>query len=304
MESYSLRRLQPYMGVTLVVQGEGAAAITLNGTVWQIELRIDGMRRGWSILDRSATATAVPFAFWSPDEGMLRRLPLPPMMQLDEGGLKHQAETFIARLAQRFDELRYPQADHHELWLLDDETQRPLALLASAETPPQRTAGYPLQWQCYPFDKEPAIEEPDSAWLARRRDAAEALEKQLAMRARRGLRRWFQRDEQGNGISDGERLDATHFPQSGLREHWPEPEQQTRVDDYLRKLAPRLLALPRLDDATRRRYEAAAWDHPLLVHYLHPTWPKVLDRPGFDATRVKARLMFVNAPAIDKQKPA
>jgi hypothetical protein len=295
MESYSLRRLQPFMGVTLVVQGDGAAAISLNGTVWQIELRVDGMHRGWSILDRSAPA-AVPYGFWSPEEGMLRRLPLPPMMQLDQGGITQQAEAFTQALAQGFQQLRFPQADHHELWLLDDTEQRPLALLASSESPPQRTAGYPLHWKCYEFDKEPVIGQPGQSSLAQAEREARQLEQQVAERARRGLRRWFQRDPQGQGISEGQRLDASLFPQCGLREDWPDQQQQERVQAYLTKLAPRLLALPHLDDPVRQRYETAAWELPLLVHYLHPTWPQVLDHSGFDAARVKARLMLHNAP--------
>ena len=99
---------------------------------------------------------------------------------------------------------------------------------------------------------------------------------------------------QGPGHA-GQRFPVAGFPPLTLRTDWPGEREAGLVADYIDWLSPYLLTLPGLPEDTRRRLEASAVRHALVVDDLWRLYPEVLD-PGLVAqARVEARLRRANA---------
>ncbi len=296
LRCYARRRLQPFRGLVHTAEGDLMRAQTVNGTVWLLEAAAQQERRGWSYLDRRRVErTFQPYAYWSPTEGELRRLPLDP--RLGAEAVHESAEAFKQALLET--QARFPFApdDPLELWLLDAESLEPLALMAAAAAgqPRPRSNG---RWSAFRFQEEPpcALGSADAETPGRLAYQVE----QAVNRRGNGVMQWFRRRPDGaaeglDGVRlppklTGRTLPATAFPAALLGEDWSEPAVAARVRAYLERLAPRLLMLAALSDSQRRRWEAAAWNHYGLVHFLHRLYPRVLDPAGLKVALVKARL--------------
>ncbi|MGE5154064.1 MAG: hypothetical protein ACM3ST_08620, partial [Bdellovibrio bacteriovorus] len=88
----------------------------------------------------------------------------------------------------------------------------------------------------------------------------------------------------------GRRLRREKLPTLGLRARWKDQPAQMLVDEYFAWLAPYLLTLPELPDATRRDLEAKAAHHALLVDALWRLYPRILDPDLIKRARIEARL--------------
>lgn len=294
---YARRRLGPFRGLVHTLEGELGRAQTLNGLVWFIEVAADRQRTGWSFLDgKQWERTFLPYAYWSPTEGELRRLPLDPRLKPD--AVHEYAAELKQALLEAQDRFPFPEDDHLELWLLDAEDHAPLALIASAaetDEPRPRNSG---RWSAFRFQEEPPCEMPcaDAETPARLAYTVE----QAVNRRGRGVTQWFRRRADGGGSGldgrllpkglEGRILPAEAFPPMLLEECWPDAASAARIRAYLNRLAPRLLTLQSLADGPRQHIEQAAWDHYLLVRYLQRLFPRVLDREGLKVALVKAQL--------------
>ena len=110
-EYYSVRQLNPYRGTTQVVDMGDARAYSFDGERWQIRCR-NQFGQHWTL------------GIWSNEESRLA---------VDTGTTRALIKALKSR-----PELPFGCEDTLELWLLDKEQMRPLALLRSArdsETP-------------------------------------------------------------------------------------------------------------------------------------------------------------------------
>ena len=89
------------------------------------------------------------------------------------------------------------------------------------------------------------------------------------------------------------------FSAFGIREDWPDAEDQKRVQRYIDWAAPALLTLPYLNDSQRTRLESSLSDQAVSIEYHWRLYPKVLDKDKLIATRVKAGLQGNATPEPD-----
>jgi hypothetical protein len=270
---YALRRLNPYRGVVQFVEAGDADARSLDGVTWHLRAD-DG--HGW----------VRPVGVWVAGEGL-------------KAGVGHRHPGLLAALEQR-PALPFPVADRTELWLLDKETGRPLALL-DAQLPSRPQHGLAeLEW--LPFALSYRGFRSDA--LAGLPDAAghrDFVTRQVNDRARPyAAAQWFRRrpDGSGEGLAgyrlaaewSGRALASEAFPELLVGEDWNNQLEKSVIRDYHAWLSPFLLCWPDLTDATRARLEAAAWRRPRWLAQVWRLLPRVLDPDGLNAALVAARL--------------
>ena len=274
----AVRRLNPFRGIVQAVDVGQAVAHSYDGLTWH--LRADDGYGWWR-----------PTGVWVEGEG------------LKLGHAADQADL-LAALETR-PALSFPLADTVELWLLNKETGLPLALLA-ADRPDSHAPG-PIDPEWRPF--VPNYTGFVSATLtARDRDNpfgrpqhSEFLARIVNQAARpHASAQWFSRNAKGEGLGlEGYRLEpdwlgrdlsAGAFPELLVGETWNSRLEQSVINDYHAWLAPLLLPLPGLSDATRDRLEAAAVSRTQWLFRVHRLLPKVLDPNRLKAALVAAKL--------------
>jgi hypothetical protein len=297
---FAVRRLNPFLGVAEVVDIGHARALSVDGVAWQIQIRTERPARSWGTL---GLATRVRryyrFGYWSQADG-LARTPVNP--ELDLSFLLTAWEQLSGVLPGCLQRLPFPLEDRYECWLLDHD-RRPLALLSSAvdgrylrETPPS-------QWRVTtPLERgfeagALAQQAPPDADTRHRQQHAERLEKQVRDAA--GPCQWILRGGDGNGsaveavtasLVSGDAWAKSLFPQLTVREVWGDCDAESLVAEWVGWLAPRLLTLQDLDDATRARLERAACARAMLVEDQYRLYPRIIDPETVNSARVEARL--------------
>ncbi len=280
---YALRRLNPFRGITRVVEvtdGGVARAASTDGVNWELQVLTE-RPVGWGSLNLGRTETLYfRYGVWSEEEG-LARYPVHPALERQRlhRAAERLVEVLSAAPAAGCDET----SDRYECWLLDAADQRPLALLAAAATAETIPAHVASRWHAAPGDAE------SLAGLGRER--AETLERMVARLA--GPAAWFERKSGGAGqkvgAGDTVMLPADVFPELMVTEAWPDPDAAAAVAAYIDWLAPRLLMLP-LAAATRARLERAAAAQPDAVAHFFRLYPAVSDPYLMNSLRVQARL--------------
>jgi hypothetical protein len=280
---YSLRRLNPFRGVTRVVElaaAGGARAATTDGINWELQVLTE-RPAGWGSLNRGHTETLyVPYGVWSAAEGCALYPVHPP--------LQHAVEPLLAALVLPAGGSAAPR-DRFECWLLDAANERPLALLAAVASLADMPGHVASRWHAA----------PDYG-----REHIEMLERAVARRG--GRQAWFERQENGSGRKVGSggtatgvtevtpvtavTLAAAAFPELLLDEAWDDAETSAAVAAYHDWLAPRRLMLP-LGAATRARLELAAAAQPDAVAQFFRLYPAVADCSLMNTLRVQARLI-------------
>lgn len=294
---YAVRRLNPFLGVTEVVEIEGARALSSDGLSWQIQVEADRPDHTWG-RDTPSKPVRQFFRFgnWDTDRG-LSRVPVNPI--LDVGAMLAASERMVTTLQSVIGQLPFPFADRVEHWLLDTAGQ-PLALLA-ATVDARHIAGIRADhWQATPLQYHDFV----AASLTARqipacdqhgnRHHADTLERQLQDAAGPlPLRGWYQRQPDGSALPLGAgqaALPADAFPCLPWREHWPGPDHAALMRDYQHWLAPQLLTLPELTDVLRRDLEQAACRQALQMSAQHRLYPRVLQPQMLNTARVEAQL--------------
>ena len=283
---HALRRLNPFRGISRVVEGPDSRAISSDGNNWELQMR--GERpAAWGSLNAGRMQTGYfRYGVWSAQEGLARY----PVQWVRASPEPYRVDEVAARLVSALADT--PDAategggvelsESCECWLLDAASGQPLALLAAVEAAaaiPERVGS---RWRAAPSDAE------SLAGFGRERVAA--LEQLVARRA--GAPAWFERNADGYGkkvgAGDTPTLPANAFPELLLSEAWP-PAERALVAAYFDWLAPRLLMLP-LAAGTRARLESAASAQPDEVARFFRLFPAVIDSVLMNSLRVQARL--------------
>lgn len=303
VQSYCLRRVNPFRGVLAVVKTESARGISVDGVHWQVQVLAHPPRGLWANAEYEETLQYFHFGIWRADEG-LTRVPLNPI--LDLGRMIEGAGRLTEVLPEAVRRLPFPLVPELELWLLDQEGQ-PLALLATAMEGAAGLSGYGAeQWSAGGrgerafVSRTLAAKGPAEGDSSGRFRHVEILEQRVQRTAgRRPNRQWFRKSVGGEGLGlpkgapaglEDRRLPPDAFPELLLRRQWPAEEDQSLVADYLAWLSPYLLMLPNLSDETRQGLEREALAHALLVEATWRLYPKVLDPNLLTQARVEARL--------------
>lgn len=284
---FAVRRLHPFLGVTQIVRTPAGRATSVDGTGWQLRVKIAVPQMRWSVLDQPAeTVREILFGAWSARDGLVR-VPLNPAV--DAEAARARADELLDVLQQCHGDVPFALADNYELWLLDHAQHQPLALLLSATREPPPSPDWPTHWQAT---------RRDEAGFANA-EVRERLTRLVANRAGHPpCTQWIERAADGSGTGlhgvglpgelRGQRLPPLAFPPLTLCETWSAPPEQALVREYLDWLAPWLLMLPDLDDVTRERLEHAARRRALAVEQCHRLYPRVLNPQLIESARVEA----------------
>lgn len=288
---FSVRRLDPFDGLTQVVQIPHARAFSRDGEAWQVQVEQMRSPAGRYAQENAApTASYLNTAIWTRRQGLCA-LPLDPMFELSTvKRLREDSERLAEHLAARIDSLPFVAADSLELWLLEARSGLPLALLDSrlpGNTPPlsQRarwTAGATALDSLDQLVRDNAGPTPATAWV--QRDTCGAGEVRSA------------------SVPTPDGFSAELLPPLMIREDWADADQQALVEDYLRARAPLLLMLHGLSHAVRARLEAWAAGQALEVARWHHLYPEVAESRWIHKALVEAELRRSRADA--RSRPA
>lgn len=278
---YGVRRLGPYLGVIQVIDVGDACAYSTNGRTWRIRQQTASGRFRWGVTQVS-------------DQGVsdVRLV---------------GADNLVAALKQQ-PRVPFPIRDRFELWLLNSQTRRPLALLRTRYQAQDVEAVTDPHWRPFLMTDTAFVSPTLSAWeKANPRKGwpvphRDQLESQVNVASRpMPAAQWFERRPDGSGVgrdglrlNDGETgrtLPAEDFPELLISDRWDDPLQRGLVDDYHNWYAASLLAHQNLRAATRQRLEQAACRRPQTLLAAYPLIPEILDRDAIDVALVSARLM-------------
>ena len=195
---YSRRLLSPFHGVQQVVSVPGGIAESMDGHDWQLYVADE------RIVSHTGLSE-VRYGDWNPTRGRRRskiRGTLP-------SGLIEAIGNWLVQVLERMaSRVPFPSQDRFECWLLEEDGERPLALLESAiEGDTLGPADAPA-W--YPGGTSGREFRSAAGTLAELTD----LIRQAAGRRPRAV--WIERTHDGGGIGIGQserRFDGTEFPQ-------------------------------------------------------------------------------------------
>jgi type II secretory pathway component PulL len=169
--------------------------------------------------------------------------------------------------------------------LFDKDDQHPLALLSSLSPGASTASAEPKHWL--------ASTGANGSASQRRFPQAHELETQVSERAGLNMNRyWIQRLPGGDGIlqSSGRSILADQFPVLLMDESWQNEEEQHRVHEYIKWIAPSLLTLQHLDRETRQRLENNLHVQAISIEHHRLLYPAIIDQKLLKAARVQNQI--------------
>ena len=278
---YGVRRLDPYLGVIQVIDVGDACAYSTNGHTWRI---------------RQQTAS-----------GLLRW----GVLQISTGSLEDvrivNADDLVEALKKQ-PPVPFPIRDRFELWLLNNKTRNPLALLKTCYKALDMERVSDPHWRPFlmtdtgfvsPTLEKVERERKQRGWPIPHRDQ---LESQVTLASRpMPAAQWFERHGDGSGtgkhglrIGDeeiGRTLDKEIFPELLISDNWEDDTKSGLVADYHDWYAASLLVHQNLSRTTRIRLEQAACRRPQTLLSSYPLIPEIIDKEAVEVALVSARLM-------------
>jgi len=295
---YSERILNPFRGVMNVIALDDAEAVTTDGVNWYLYVR-----------DRFNTAEDEPeefahidnphirFGTWRERDG-LKRAPVLPCYHYHE--IQHKGERLLEVVRHYAADVPYEFRDCYELWLLEKDTQQPLALIDSVCSGRDTYDNDLLSWRagnlCRSQFKSDVTRLTDDTHTH-----ADLLNQLVNMRAgNRPSAQWFLREQNGYGYGlkgininntlVGREMSPRLFPRMFVEEHWENNTHAKLVNDFINWLSPWLLLLDFLKDEQREALESTARKHAMLVDKLHVLYPKIVEEKHIKAARIEAML--------------
>ncbi|MET0029605.1 MAG: hypothetical protein ABW101_18390 [Candidatus Thiodiazotropha sp.] len=296
--SYSLRRLNPFNGVLQVHQHDRARALSANGQIWEIQVLSETPQGLWANtpLGRSQYYT---FGLWSYSEG-LQQVPVNPLFNIRQ--MIQASEDLIETLQPRLSELPFPLLDPYELWLLDEQTRQPLALLQTCREDADRRHHRQLKkWIAagrgdfsFVSPHLQAREVPNNDGHNPRMHAS-ILESVVRHRAGQNPARvWLYRNEQHQARPLGEPGSEVTCPPLTLDLNGYEAEEEPLIADYIAWKSPQLLMLPNIPSDERARVEELAVRQASLVDRFFPLYPEIHNKDLLNRARVEAKIRAAN----------
>ncbi len=291
-----------------IITTGGADAVTIDGINWVLYIHdtfdcpTDDPEEFFEI-----DMPDIRFGEWSRESG-LKRSPLIESYHYD--AIQTLGHILLQAVEQHADDIPYAFRDNYELWLLEDATQAPLALLDSVCCEQELYTPETLSWEAgircrEHFHCDIELAEPD---LHTHADLLNQIINQSAGAQPRA--QWFQRDEINNGTGlygvnistklHGRELSPRIFPKMLIKRQWENNRDNELINAFIHWLSPYLLLLDFLRDKQRESLENLACGHAVLVDKMYPLYPKIIDRKSINAARVEAMLRKANTP---RQKP-
>jgi hypothetical protein len=298
--AFSLRRLNPFNGILQVFNAETCRALSSTGVRWEIQVLSDSPQGLWANIP-FAGQQYFTFGIWSRNEG-LRQVPLNPLFNIRD--MLQAAQRLIEQLQPALDRLPFPFADPYELWLLDEESGLPVALLNSARNHQELAAKEVRRWI--------AAERGDfhfvSTHLSSRglpvndgynpRVHTSVLEALVQRRSGQNyLRRWFLKQADGDYLAlddQAPKLARDAFPELPITLQWENEEDLALIEDYLTWKAPQLLLLPGLSPSLRERLEQLAVKHAEQIERFWRLYPEIHNKSLLNSARVEAKIRSSN----------
>lgn len=281
---YAVRRVNPFRGVMQIIEAEQGRALSCNGIVWEILVRARQRSTPDSIDGGNRKKSYYRFGMWSMDHGLMKRSNSPVADQ-DYFELVSKCEALVEYVQQYHQQLPFELEDDLELWLFDKDDQRPLALLASLSPGASAASTEPKHWL--------ACIGANGSASQRRFPQASELETQVSKRAGLNINKyWIKRLPGGDGVLEntGCSVPAGQFPILLMDEIWENKEEQHRVREYIKWIAPSLLTLQHLDKATRERLENNLHVQAISIEHHRHLYPEIIDQKLLKAARVQSRI--------------
>ena len=298
---YSQRILNPFRGVMNIVSIGGADAVTIDGVNWTLYIHdtfdfpTDDPQEFFEI-----EMPDIRFGDWNEQSG-LKRSPLIASYHYNE--IQAIGQALLDALLINAKKCPFLSKDHYELWLLEEHTNEPLALLNSVCNKHEIFLLEDLSWEAglrckqeFSIDcektKKPIL-------------AGELLNQTINHRAgEKPAAQWFYR----NNLNDGKgltginlanhlterELSARLFPKMLVQQEWQNNTHHALVDAFIHWLSPYLLVLDFLRDPQRETLEHSAKQQAILVEKMHLLYPKVINQKVINAARVEAMMRKAN----------
>ncbi len=268
LSCYSVRQLSPFIGTIQIVEADYCRALSSDGDHWQIQASCELHQQEWNVSgDEYIPRRYVLYGSWSHKQGF-SSLPLDPM--LDVPSPEHVQRKLVRHLPDCHQQLPFAPRDYYECWLIDQHSELPLALVASAtEERIIPHIQYP-RWQAIPAqDTEAHLHLPE--------DTVSSLEQHINQQGR--FHAWYRRTKDGGMHplqTDAPGLKPVDFPELPLNQRLlPEalhPGYQRLIDWQ----SPRLLTLPWLSESCRLRLTQLAKHHALETRRRWNLYPQPL----------------------------
>ncbi len=296
--TYSLRRLNPFNGVLQVCQHPRARALSANGQVWEIQVLSESPQGLWANtpLGREQYFS---FGLWSHAEG-LQQVPANPLFNIRQ--MIQASDRLIESLEPCLSQLPFPLADPYELWLLDEHSRQPLALLQTCREESERPRHADLKrWTAAARGDFSFI----SPYLQTRevpsndgynpRVHASILESVIRHRSGQNpLTQWLFRDKQYLARPIDGDTETVNCPPLTLELTGYDAEDEPLIADYIAWKAPLLLMLPDIPPDQRARLEELAVRQAQLVERFYPLFPEIHNKDLLNRARVEARIRSAN----------
>jgi hypothetical protein len=298
--AFSIRRLNPFNGSLQVLLSDTARALSSNGTLWELQVLSDKPQGLWANMPYSGQQFYT-FGRWTLSQG-LQQVPINPLFNVRD--MIASAEQLIEALQNVLGHLPFPPADHFELWQLDHQQQRPIALLLSCRDEREMARFDTPKWIAaargdFSFVSQSLLDQgvPANDGYNPRAHASvlEALVRERGGQHPQSA--WFFRHPDGSATpcNDFEtRLEAGYFPELPVSEDWPEQRDSQLIQDYLNWKSPQLLLLPGLSLETRSRLELLAVKQAEAIERLWRLYPEIHNKDLLNSARVEARIRAAN----------
>jgi len=295
---YSERILNPFRGVMNVIALDDAEAVTTDGVNWSLYVRdyfdtADDDPEEFAHIDNPH----IRFGIWSEESGLIRAPVLPGYHYRE---IQHKGERLLEVVRHYASDVPFEFRDYYELWLLEEYTRQPLALIDSVCCDSDIYDKDMLTWRagnlCRSQFKSDAAKLTDDVTTH-----ADLLNQLINSRAgNRPSAQWFLREENGYGYGlkginlkpglIGREMSPRLFPRMFIEEHWENSTHATLVNDFINWMSPWFLLLDFLKDDQRETLEQTARKHAMLVDKLHVLYPKIIAEKHIKAARVEAML--------------
>jgi hypothetical protein len=293
---YSQRILNPFRGVMNIISIGGADAVTIDGNNWTLYIHdnfdcpTDDPVEFFEI-----EMPDIRFGDWNKKSG-LKRSPLIASYHYNE--IQAIGNALLDAVQQHAELCPFEFQDKYELWLLDNRSNEPLALLGSACKETEVFTPENLIWEAGIRCKQEFLRE-FSLTDDQISTAGDLLNQIINQRAgKHPAAQWFYRDKFDHGMGltginlskklvDRE-LPGRLFPKMLIQQHWRNKSDESLIEAFITWLSPYLLVLDFLRDSQREALEQSARQYALIVDKMHLLYPKVINKQTMNTALVEA----------------